>query len=108
MTPERFVEIPADPESLSKAELWALVEPNIGFIHSSASKAELVDALTSIRYRQERRPAWMPRTLDSVACPEEAGDATRDDSWPAFTRVPLTLTGLAETRPGRRRGSVLV
>lgn len=49
LTPERFVEIPANPESLSKAELWALVEPNIGFIRSNASKAELVDALTSIR-----------------------------------------------------------
>jgi hypothetical protein len=49
LKPERFVEIPANPESLSKAELWALVEPNIGFIRSSASKAELVDALTTIR-----------------------------------------------------------
>jgi len=96
LTPERFVEIPATPESLSKAELWALVEPNIGFIRSNASKAELVDAVTSIRYRQERRPAWMPRTPDSVTRPEQDGDATRDDSWPAFTRAPLTLTGLPE------------
>jgi hypothetical protein len=96
LKPERFVEIPANPESLSKAELWALVEPNIGFIRSSASKAELVDALTTIRYRQERRPAWMPRTPDSVARPAEEGDTTRDDSWSAFTRGPLTLTGLPE------------
>jgi hypothetical protein len=99
LTPERFVEIPANPESLSKAELWALVEPNVVFIRSSASKAELVDALTSIRRRQERRPAWMPRTPDSVACPAEDGDATGDDSWSAFTRVPLKLTGLPELGP---------
>jgi hypothetical protein len=96
LKPERFVEIPANPESLSKAELWALVEPNIGFIRGNASKAELVDALTSIRYRQERRPAWMPRTPDSVARPAEDRDATRGDSCPAFTRVPRTLTGLPE------------
>jgi hypothetical protein len=96
LTPERFIEIPADPESLTKAELQALVEPNVGFIRSGASKAELVNALTSIRYRQERRPPWMPRTPDSVRRPTEDGDATGDDSWPAFTRVPLTLTGLPE------------
>jgi len=96
LTPERFVEIPANPESLSRAELWALIEPNVGFIRSNASKAELVGALTSIRYRQERRPSWMPRTLDSLARPAEDGDATKDDSWPAFARVPLALTGLPE------------
>lgn len=96
LTPERFVEIPAHPESLSKAELWALVEPNVGFIRSNASKAELVDALASIRHRQERRPAWMPRTPDSVLRAAEDGDATKGDSWPAFARVPLTLTGLPE------------
>jgi hypothetical protein len=93
LTPERFVEIPANPESLSRAELVALVEPNVGFIRS---KAELVDALTSIRYRQERRPAWMPRTPDSVVRAAEDGDASKDDSWSAFTRVPLVLTGLPE------------
>jgi hypothetical protein len=96
LTPERFVEIPANPESLSKAELWALVEPNVGFIRSNASKAELVDALASIRHRQERRPAWMPRTPDSVLRAAEDGDATKGDSWLAFARVPLTLTGLPE------------
>jgi hypothetical protein len=99
LTPERFVEIPANPESLSKAELWPLVEPNVGFIRSGASKTELVDALSSIRRRQERRPAWMPRTPDSVARLAEDGDAVGDDSWPAFTRVPLTLTGLPELGP---------
>jgi hypothetical protein len=96
LTPERFIEIPADPESLSKAELRALVEPNAGFIRSSASKAELVEALGSIRYRQEGRPLWMPRTPDSVGRPAEGGDAAKDGSWPAFARVPIALTGLPE------------
>jgi hypothetical protein len=97
LKPERFIEIPDHPESVSKADLLALVEPNVEFIRSNASKADLVDALTSIRYRQESRPAWMPRTPDSVALPAEDGDATKDDGlWPAFTRVPLTLTGLPE------------
>ena len=96
LKPERFVEIPANPESLSKAELWALVEPNVGFIRSGASKADLVDALMSIRHRQESRPAWMPRTPDSAVCPAVDGDATEDHSWSACTRIPLTLTGLPE------------
>lgn len=96
LTPERFIEIPANPELLSKTELRALVEPNVGFIRSNASKAELMDALMTIRYRQERRPAWMPRTADSVQRPAEGEDATKSDSWPAFRRVPLTLTGLPE------------
>jgi hypothetical protein len=99
LKPERFIEIPANPELLSKAELWALVEPNIGFIRSSASKAELVDALTTIRYRQERRPAWMPRTPDSVARPAEDEAVAEESSWSAFTRVPLTFTGLPELGP---------
>ena len=103
LKPERFIEIPANPESLSKAELLALVEPNIGFIRSSASKAELVDALTTIRYRQERRPAWMPRTPDSVARPAEDGAVAEESSWPAFTRVPLTFTGLPELGPSLPR-----
>jgi hypothetical protein len=96
LKPERFIEIPANPESLSKAELSALVEPNVEFIRSNASKADLVNALTSIRYRQERRPAWMPRTPDSAVRPVEDGVAAKEGSWPAFTRVPLTLTGLPE------------
>ena len=99
LRPERFIEIPGSPESLSKAELSALVEPNIEFIRSNASKADLVDALTSIRYRQERRPAWMPRTPDSAVRPVEDGVAENEGSWPAFTRVPLTLTGLPELGP---------
>lgn len=100
LKPERFIEIPDNPESLSKADLSALVEPNVEFIRSNASKADLLDALESIRHRQESRPAWMPRTPDSVACPAEHGDATKGDGlWPAFTRVPLTLTGLSELGP---------
>lgn len=100
LKPERFIEIPDNPESLSKADLSALVEPNVEFIRSNASKADLVNALESIRYRQESRPVWMPRTPDSVARPAEDGDAMKGDGlWSAFTRVPLTLTGLPELGP---------
>src|SRR5215471_4211186 len=53
LRPERFIEIPASPESLSKAELLALVEPNVEYIRSNASKADLLAALRSIKYRQE-------------------------------------------------------
>lgn len=98
LRPERFIEIPAHPDSLSKAELSALVEPNVEFIRSNASKADLVNALSSIRYRQEHRPAWMPRTPDSVVRPAENG-TTAECSWPAFARVPLALTGLPELGP---------
>ena len=108
LKPERFIEIPANPESLSRAELKALVEPNVVFISSGASKAELVSALRSIRYRQESRPAWMPRTPDSVPRSAEDRNAAGEDSNPGFTQVPLALTGLPELGPIDAEGPVLV
>ncbi|GAA2996497.1 hypothetical protein [Actinokineospora diospyrosa] len=60
---EVFIEIPADPENMTEADLDNLVRPVAGrHLRSYPTKAELLSHLESVRLRQEQRPAWIPRT----------------------------------------------
>lgn len=62
LAPEQFIDIPEDPERLSRAGLEALVRPvAAGFLRSNPSKGDLLDQIDGIKYRQQSRPAWMPR-----------------------------------------------
>lgn len=94
LRPEKFIEIPENPDALRVRELDALVRPVAsGFLRSQPSKAELVDQVHSIAYGQANRPEWMPRTEDSVPAPK----AEEPESWYAAT----TLTGFLELGPVR-------
>ncbi|WP_204299906.1 hypothetical protein [Actinoplanes campanulatus] len=90
--PEVFIDVPDDPDRLSKAELDALVRPVAdGFLRSYPTKNELVDQATRIRQRQECRPAWIPR-VDRNGEPIIRTSA-EDDRVPDR---PLLVTALPE------------
>ena len=62
VSPEVFIDIPAEPGRLSRAELDALVRPvAAGRLRSQPTKGELLEQVELIRQRQARRPAWLPR-----------------------------------------------
>jgi hypothetical protein len=92
LKPERFIEIPENPERIARADLDALVRPVAeGFLRSQPTKDELLSQLEQIRRRQVSRPSWMPRTDDSQG-PSNGTEAFEDSSG----AVPLTLSGFPE------------
>jgi hypothetical protein len=92
LRPERFIEIPENPEQMARADLDALVRPVAeGFLRSQPTKDELVSQLELIARRQASRPSWMPRT-DESSNRSYGLEASEDSSGP----VPLTLSGFPE------------
>ncbi|WP_409494269.1 hypothetical protein [Amycolatopsis sp. cmx-11-12] len=95
---EVFIEIPENPERLSKDELDALVRPAAeGFLRSYPTKGELLEQVERIRRRQERRPAWIPRIdRDGNPLPSESQPDREADQ---FARQPKAVTGFPELGP---------
>ncbi|WP_189239481.1 hypothetical protein [Planomonospora parontospora] len=93
--PELFIDIPERPEVLRKADLEALVRPAVdGFLRSHPTRDELLAQADRIRWRQERRPPWIPR-LDRHGEPiSEPQPGSSDEE--AHLGRPLTVTALAE------------
>lgn len=119
--PEVFIDLPKDAEQLRKPELERLVRPAAdGFLRSYPTKDELLDQVTRIRRRQERRPAWIPRigpdlkprpiepAADAavrvpvrrlvVAALPELGDVTvvLPESWEERPELPMAPGGAGE------------
>jgi hypothetical protein len=92
LRPEGFIEIPGNPELMTRADLDALVRPVAeGFLRSQPTKDELLSQLQQIARRQASRPSWMPRTDDSSS----TGDAP--NSFEESLRpVAATLSGFPE------------
>jgi hypothetical protein len=109
--PEVFIEIPKDPAALRKADLEALVRPvAAGFLRSYPTKDELLDQVSQIEYRQQRRPAWIPRVdLDGrpLNAPEvDSAEYEREPDRPAVVSslgelgdVTILLPEAGEDRP---------
>src|SRR5262249_27105982 len=92
LKPERFIEIPENPERMTRPDLDALVRPVAdGFLRSQPTKDELLDQLQRIARRQASRPSWMPRTDDSPGV-ADGPEASKEFSRP----VPLRLSGFPE------------
>jgi hypothetical protein len=92
LRPERYIEIPADPEQMARADLEALVRPVAeGFLRSQPTKQELLSQLEWIARRQASRPSWMPRTDDSAGA-----DDAPDSSDEPVRLVAMTLSGFPE------------
>lgn len=91
--PEVFIEIPDDPERLTRDELDALVRPAAeGFLRSYPTKGQLLQQVDLIRHRQEKRPAWIPR-IDHHGDPLPA-EQSLDDRQPG--RRSVAVTGFPE------------
>jgi hypothetical protein len=57
LRPERFIEVPENPEQMARADLDALVRPVAdGFLRSQPTKDELLSKLRRIARRQASRP----------------------------------------------------
>jgi hypothetical protein len=90
-----FIDVPEHPEELRKADLEALVRPAAGgFLRSYPTKDDLLEEANRIRWRQERRPPWIPR-VDRNGTPM-AEPATDTFDVEARPERPLTVTALAE------------
>lgn len=96
--PEVFIDIPDHPEQLVKAELDALVRPaSVGFLRSHPNKDDLLDQVKRIKRRQERRPAWIPRTdRDGNPLPAAIESADTDDGTALCPRVITSFPELGE------------
>ncbi|WP_344959276.1 hypothetical protein, partial [Actinomadura miaoliensis] len=95
VVPEVFIDVPKRPEELRKTELEALVRPVAdGFLRSYPTKGELLDQVDRIRWRQERRPPWIPR-LDRDGKPISGSETDSFDAEPRPER-PMTVTALPE------------
>ncbi|GAA2215571.1 hypothetical protein GCM10009850_110390 [Nonomuraea monospora] len=94
VVPEVFIDVPEHPQELCKAELEALVRPAADLLHSNPTKRELLTTLDRIQWRQELRPAWVPR-LDRHGKPRsEPGADSFDPEAPP--ERPLVVGALAE------------
>ena len=92
LKPERFIDIPENPEQMTRSDLDALVRPVAeGFLRSQATKDELLSQLRQIARRQASRPSWMPRTEDSPRA-----DNNRDESDEAAKTIPVRLSQFPE------------
>jgi hypothetical protein len=93
--PEVFIELPKDPAALRKADLEALVRPvAVGFLRSYPTKDELLDQVSQIEYRQQRRPAWVPRVdLDGRPLNAPETDSAEYEREPDR---PVVVSALAE------------
>lgn len=92
LKPERFIEIPENPELMARADLDALVRLVAeGFLRSQPTKDELLSQLQQIARRQASRPSWMPRTDDSPSA-DNGPEASEEFSRP----VSVTLSGFPE------------
>ncbi|WP_459805730.1 hypothetical protein [Herbidospora sp. RD11066] len=91
--PELFIDVPERPADLRKSDLEAIVRPAVGgFLRSQPSKDDLVDQAELIRWRQERRPEWIPR----VDRHGEPIPVPRPDPAEIRPERPLTISALAE------------
>lgn len=92
LKPERFIEIPENPQQMARADLEALVRPVAeGFLRSQPTKDELLSQVRQIARRQASRPPWMPRTDDSLGAKD--GPEASEES-PLTTS--MTLSGFPE------------
>jgi hypothetical protein len=92
LRPEKFIEIPENPERMTRSDLDTLVRPVAeGFLRSHPTKEELLSELRQIARRQASRPSWMPLTEDSVGVIDN--DETSDES---SRLVPMRLSGFPE------------
>jgi hypothetical protein len=92
LKPERFIEIPENPQQMGRAGLEALVRPVAeGFLRSQPTKDELLFQVRQIARRQASRPSWMPLTDDSIGA--KAGPEASEESPHV---VPVTLSGFPE------------
>lgn len=93
--PEVFIDLPENVDQLRKSDLEALVRPAAdGFLRSYPTKGELLDQAATIRRRQHRRPAWIPRiTPDGEPIEPPATNSTASTREPDR---PLTVAVLAE------------
>jgi hypothetical protein len=92
LKPERLIEIPENPEGMTRADLDELIRPVAeGFLRSQPTKDELLVQLRQIARRQASRPSWLPRTDDSPSSGD--GPAATEDSWRAAL---LALSGFPE------------
>jgi hypothetical protein len=105
--PEVFIDIPEHPEKLTKNELDALVRPAAGFLRSYPTKDELLRQLELIKWRQERRPVWMP-WIDRDGAPLPTVTDAQDEvvlrpvavsSFPELGEVAVHLPVDTEERP---------
>jgi hypothetical protein len=109
--PEIFIQIPEDPDRLTKDELDDLVRPaSEGFLRSYPTKGELLEQVELIRRRQERRPAWIPRIdCDGNPLPSDpllTGEPGQPDGhsivvtgFPELGQVTVELPAGDEDRP---------
>ncbi len=92
LKPEKFIEIPENPEQMTRGDLDTLVRPLAdGFLRSQPTKEEPLSQLRQIARRQASRPSWMPRTEDSASVVD--GEETSDES---SQLVPMRLSGFPE------------
>jgi hypothetical protein len=113
---EVFIDIPADPRRLSRAELDALVRPvAAGHLRAQPTKGELLEQVELIRQRQARRPGWVPRAdrqgrpLPSPVEPsgprqtlgdgEQQGRATSRVEVPELGEIPVDVPATDDDRP---------
>lgn len=95
VAPEVFIDLPEHPDQLRKADLDRLVRPAAdGFLSSYATKDDLLRQVDRIRWRQDRRPAWIPRT-DRDGKPLTPPEADSTDPAREPDR-PLSVTALGE------------
>jgi hypothetical protein len=102
--PEVFIEIPEDPSRLRRPELDALVRPVAdGFLRSYPSKDELLEQVSRIKYRQQKRPSWIPRIdrngvplAGSAAAGLSSGGRESENDYECEPDRPLVVTALAE------------
>lgn len=109
--PEVFIDIPEEPEQLTRAQLDVLVRPAAdGFLRSQPSKGELLAQVARIKRRQEHRPAWIPRVdRDGAPLPGLARSADADGqvmprprlvgSFPELGEITVEVAGDYEDRP---------
>lgn len=97
VVPELFIDVPEHPEELRKADLEALVRPAAdGFLRSYPTKDELLEQVDRIRWRQERRPSWIPRLrLDRYGEPVQEPRTDLLDAE-VLPERPLVMSALAE------------
>lgn len=86
--PEVFIDIPPDPERLTRSELETILRSaEVVFSRSRPSKSELLSHLDAVERRQENRPEWVPRLRpDGSAAPAATAGAAEDD-WALRTAV---------------------
>ncbi|MCR6483729.1 hypothetical protein M8542_12965 [Amycolatopsis sp. OK19-0408] len=112
--PEIFIDIPAEPELLTRGELETLMrEAEVVFSRARPSKSELLSHLDAVKRRQENRPSWVPRQLpDGSAAPAALAPGAPQDGWPLqaetvtsfpeFDEITVEVLESYEGRPERK------